>query len=80
MRPQGREPVLAAVRVTGIRQAPAIVNGSIARIATLVCESSRDENSFETDTGLLDASHLDTIERLQAHGFTVVALPNDIRY
>ena len=80
MRPHEREPVLAAVRVTDIRRAPAILVGSIARIATLVCESSRDENSFETDTGLLDASLLDTIERLQAHGFTVVALPNDIRY
>ena len=58
----------------------AIVNGSVARFARLVCESSREENSFETDTNLLDPGTLDAIERLQAHGFTVVELPVELRY
>jgi hypothetical protein len=72
----GREPSLAAIRVTSIRQS--MMPG--LQIATLTCESFDKKLSFRTDTNLLDLPTLTTLQRFQAYGFIVLELPYELRY
>ena len=69
-------PHLAAIRVSSIGRS--VVPGY--RIATLVCESMEKKLSFKTDTNLLDPVTLETLERLQAYGFTVLELAPELLY
>lgn len=72
---------LVAVSVTQIRGGATLVYGRASgKYATMRATSITKEFCFTTDTNLLWTEDLALYERFQAHGFTVIAVPEALRF